>query len=87
MNKGNEVAIYRRYRDHEQISNDNLGGKILPDVLITNEENHKFTPETFEFLKKHNIPVVYINSKKYKDIEKNKQQEENKEQETNDEGR
>ena len=76
-NKGNEVAINRRIRNHENISNDNLGGKILPDVLITNEEKHYLDPETLKFLKQHNIPVVYINGEKYKDMEKN--QEQNKE--------
>lgn len=84
--KGNEVAFHRRYRDHDKINNENLGGKILPDVIITNEEKHKFNLETYEFLKQHNIPVVYINSEKYKDLEQNQEKQEEQENK-NDEGR
>ena len=84
--KDNEVSFHRRLRNHDNISNDNLGGKILPDVFITDTENCMLNMEDTDFLKKHNIPIVYINQKKYKELQQKQEKEEQYEDKT-DEGR
>ena len=65
----NEVAFYRRTRDHKLRLNDSndFGGKKIPDILITFQKNMGFNQEEYEILKKYNIPVVYINTSRYRE--------------------
>lgn len=38
---GNEVAFYRRYRDHKKVRDDNRGGKRLPDAYGIDSNDYK----------------------------------------------
>ena len=68
-NGGNEVAFYRRTRDHDLRLNDsnNFGGKRIPDILIAYQRNISLNQEELEIMKKYNIPIVYINSSIYRE--------------------
>lgn len=56
----NEVAIYRRHRNHKNRENENLGGKNIPDFWIGD-----VTSENEKILKEYNIPVLVIHIEKY----------------------
>lgn len=86
---GNEVAIYRRYRNHDDISNDNIGGRRIQDVYITysDDDVSEYSEEFKHYLRDNNMPVVYINRDKYEELQKKQELEENKKQEVSDEGR
>lgn len=60
----NEVAFYRRYIDKNKITNENLGGKRLPDFIVGGTG---ITPETYAILKKYNIGILIIHEEKYMD--------------------
>ncbi|MFR2534906.1 MAG: hypothetical protein ACLS95_06750 [Clostridia bacterium] len=63
----NEVAQYRRKRNHEDITNENIGGKFLPDFIIGPNTKDR------EFMKKYNIPILEINYDIYKQLAEEKQ--------------
>ena len=62
---GNEVAFYRRYLDKNKITNENLGGKRLPDFIVGGYGG--MTDETYSILKKYNIGILIIHDEKYAD--------------------
>lgn len=80
---GNEVAFYRRTRDHSLREDENktYGGKRIPDMFVTQNKETYISEEDKEILRQHNIPIVYINVEKYKllDREENNLQEEKNE--------
>lgn len=88
-NSGNEVAIYRRYRNHDDISNENSGGRRIQDVYIIYEDEDvsEYSEEFKQYLRENNIPVVYINQEKYEELQKKQELEENIKQDVSDEGR
>ena len=59
----NEVAIYRRHRNHRNRENEKLGGRNIPDFWIGD-----VTPENEEILRKYNIPVLVIHLEKYLEL-------------------
>lgn len=83
---GNEVAFYRRYRNHDSISNDNAGGRRNQDIYITySDDDVSEYPEKFkQYLRENNIPVIYIDQEKYEELQRKQELEE---QEVSDEGR
>ena len=87
--RGNEVAIYRRNRNHDDISNDNMGGRCIQDVYITysDDDISEYSEEFKQYLRENNIPVVYINKEKYEELQKKQEHEDDKKQEVSDEGR
>jgi len=79
--EGNEVAIYRRLREHSNISNENAGGRRLPDLYRVgkNIEISMLDDETKEFLRENDIPIVYIDFERYSEINRQNQQLEHEE--------
>ena len=79
----NEVAFYRRTRDHSLREDENktYGGKRILDMFVTEVENPYLSEEDKEIMRQHNIPIIYINVEKYKllDREENNLQEEKNE--------
>ena len=76
VNRNNEVAFYRRYRNSARIGNNNYGGKMKPDFIVPIGKH--FDKETLEYMKKYNISgLVFEEREKEKDTkeEKNKEQE------------
>lgn len=68
----NEVAFYRRYRSHNNVNNDNNGGRKMPDAYGI--ANIGFLDQkTKEFCKKYNIPIVLLHAEKYHSEEEKKQ--------------
>lgn len=61
----NEVAQNRRYQDHEKITNENHGGRVIPDAYGV-YPNLKLSEEEISFCKKYKIPVFVLHSEKYK---------------------
>jgi len=71
-NSGNEVAFYRRYRNHMDVKNDNRGGRKMPDAYgIANIA--LLDEETKEFCKKYNIPIVVLHAERYENRDEKKQ--------------
>lgn len=68
----NEIAQYRRYRDHKDISNENRGGKFLPDFIMNPSS------EEIEIMKKYNIPILEIDREKYRELEEREKKEKNR---------
>ena len=79
---GNEIATYRRHRSHNNISNENRGGKILPDIIIEYEkkEEDKYSEEYLNAIKNRNQVIVYIDKDRYLEIEKQNDKEKHKEE-------
>lgn len=61
----NEVAIYRRHRNHKNRENEKLGGRNIPDFWIGD-----VTSENEKILREYNIPVLVIHPEKYLEIQK-----------------
>lgn len=53
----NEVAFFRRERDHEKITNDNNGGRINPIAL--------FDCALYDTARKYGLPIIRFNRDKY----------------------
>ena len=68
----NEIAQYRRYRNHKNISKQNRGGKFLPDFVIEQ------SPEDIEIMRKYNIPILEIDREVYSQLEKQKKDTKNR---------
>lgn len=66
---GGETAFYRRYRNHKNVTNENHGGKRLPDVFVAWDVVDK---KTLEFLRKNKIPIVRIDVEAYKKLDEEK---------------
>lgn len=68
-NAGNETAIYRRNREHSEISNENAGGRILPMAYgISSNDNILHYVERFKGTR---IAVFVRHGEKYKEKENN----------------
>ena len=69
LNKnGNEVAINRRFQNHQYITNENHGGRVIPDAYgISSIQD--LTEEEIEFCKKYKIPVFVKHEEAYIDKE------------------
>lgn len=61
----NETAIYRRYREHNERKNEELGGRIIPDFVVCDKVPEKTEGEYFELLRKYNIAIMIIHREKY----------------------
>lgn len=64
---GNEVAFYRRTRNHDKRNTTRKDGRIKPDfILVTLHEYKKDIPESdLKYAKKYHIPIIVIDSEKY----------------------
>ena len=67
---GNEVAFYRRYRNHEKVNNQNHGGRRVPDAYGLS--NIAYLSENIKlFCKKYKIPVIIKHYEYYKEKSEN----------------
>lgn len=71
-NKDSEVTMYRRFRNHKKISNENYGGRRLPDFF----GGVPFDEEIREILRKNKIPCLVVHYEKYREIEQLNKNEE-----------
>lgn len=75
----NEVAQNRNIKKNENINNENMGGKILPDAYCGGIDG--LTQEDIEIMKKYNIPIIEIDKKCYMKPVQKENTNENKEYE------
>ena len=62
----NEVAQNRNKKEFKNISNENMGGKILPDAyLYRNGGSILLNKEDIEIMRKYNIPIIEIDREIY----------------------
>ena len=67
-NSTNEVAYYRRERDHSKINNKNNGGRILPmgmEVPATTFRDVKHQEKLTSICKQLEIPLIVVHTDKY----------------------
>ena len=65
---GNEVAFYRRVRNHDKRDYIRKDGRIKPDFLLVtiNKYGKTSIPESdLEYAKKYHIPIIVIDADKY----------------------
>ncbi len=74
----NEVAINRRFQNHQNVTNENRGGRVIPDAYGIISE-HTLTEEEIEFCKKYKVPVFVIHDDAYGKEEQKQNEENNKE--------
>ena len=72
----NEVAQNRNIKKNENVNNENMGGKILPDAYCGSIG--ELTQEDIEIMKKYNIPIIYIDKKYYTEPVQKENTSENK---------
>lgn len=75
----NEVAQNRNIKRNENINNENMGGKILPDAYYGSSDG--LTQEDIEIMKKYNIPIIEIDKECYMKPVQKENIKENKEYE------
>ena len=75
---GNEVAINRRFQNHKNVTNENRGGRVIPDAYEIISE-HTLTEEEIEFCQKYKVPVFVIHRDAYRKEEQKQNEENNKE--------
>ena len=71
--RGNEIAQDRNKKELKNISNENMGGKNLPDAYISGG-TITLNQEDIELMKKYNIPIIEIDRKKYIELPQKSQQ-------------
>lgn len=65
-----ETSFPRRIRDHKKISNENHGGKILPDVWVRFiDDSSEDLEKEIQSENKYQLPYVIIDLSKYRDRE------------------
>ena len=72
----NEVAQNRNIKKNENVNNESMGGKILPDAYCG--ELSDLTQEDIEIMKKYNIPIIYIDAQYYTEQVQKENTSENK---------
>jgi len=70
---GNEVAFYRRYRDHSKIYNANAGGKVRPLGIASGTKEYMTLINKY---KGKGIPIIVIHSKAYEKMKNGEMQKE-----------
>ena len=73
---GNEVAQNRNMKRNENVNNENMGGKILPDAYCG--FIGELTQEDIEIMKKYNIPIIHIDERYYTEPVQKENTSENK---------
>lgn len=73
--RGNEIAQNRNKKELKDISNENMGGKNLPDAYISGSGGSiRLNQEDIELMKKYNIPIIEIDREKYIELAQKSQQ-------------
>ena len=71
-NRGNEVAFYRRYRNHKKIDNKNHGGRRMPDAYGL-DDIKDLTEGIKLFCLEYGIPIIIYHHEFYKNLEQQSQ--------------